>query len=158
VSTWLDPQISIRYEPCSAGFFKSTPRTAEFGLAPPAEQAIELVFYDPVTLTYSRLQPIAIQNVDAAAAIANQTGVLQVSRSYGDALTASPKHIGYQVLGHEKVETLFPVLTQEQPTAESLLHGMQTVADRGLRNLRDECLCISKQQMLKWPWVSEFFL
>jgi hypothetical protein len=105
-----------------------------------------------------RLQPIAIQNVDATAAIVNHTGVLQVSGGYRDALAASAEHVGDKLLGHEKVETVFPVLTHKQPTAESLFHRMKTVADGGLRNLGDKCLCISKQRILKRPSVREFFM
>ena len=49
-------------------------------------------------------------------------------------------------------------MTQEQPTAEPLFHGMQAIAHGRLGNLRDEGLCVSQKQALKWPGMREFLL
>jgi hypothetical protein len=51
-----------------------------------------------------------------------------------------------------------PVVTQEQPTAQALFHGMQAIAHSVLGNLRDEGLCVSQKRALKRPGMREFLL
>src|ERR1039457_5707885 len=89
--------------------------------------------------------------------VMDQPGVLQVSSGYRHALTASAEHVSDELLGHEQLRTIFPIVTQKQPTTEPLFHGVQPVAHCGLGNLRDECLCVSQKQMLQRPAMREFF-
>jgi hypothetical protein len=128
------------------------------GLPLPAEQTVNFVFHDAVALADVRLEPITIQNADATTAVMDQSSVLQVSCGYRYALSTSTEHIRDELLGHQQIRVIFPVVAQEQPTTESLFHRMQSVAHGGLGNLRDEGLRVSQKQALKRPGTGEFLL
>ncbi len=131
---------------------------AELGSLLPVEQPVNLVFDKAVALADVRLEPIAIENGDTTTTVTNQPGILQVPCGYRHALTASTDHIRDEFLGHEQIGAIFPVVTHEQPTAEPLFHGMQTVTRSGLRNLCEVRLCVAQKQMSKMAIVCEFFL
>jgi hypothetical protein len=124
----------------------------------PAEQAVYFIFDDAVAFTGVRLEAAAVENADSATAIMDQAGVLQVSGSYRHTLSSSAKHICYKLLGHQEIRAVFPVVTQQQPSAEPLFHRMQSVANGGLGNLRDQGLYVSQKQALKGGALLEFLL
>jgi len=79
---------------------------------PPAKQAVNFVFHDAIALTCIRLKAIAIQYADTAATIMDQTGILQVSCSYGDTLPPAAKHIRDELLGHQEIRTIFSIIAK----------------------------------------------
>lgn len=105
---------------------------AELGFLVPAEQTVDFIFHGAIALTDARFQTMAIHNADAATAVMDQSGVLQASCGYGHALAASTEHMSDELLGHQQVRAVFPVVTQQQPAAEPLFNRMQAIAHRGL--------------------------
>jgi len=68
-----------------------------------SKQAIRLVPYDLVTFANRFLQLFAVEYLDVTADVANRSGILQSTRSYGDAFAAYSQHIGNQFLDHNQV-------------------------------------------------------
>jgi len=62
----------------------------------------------------------------------DQTYVLQVPGCYGNALASSAHHICDILLRHQDLGAVHSIMAQEQPSAEPLFQGMQTVADSRL--------------------------
>ena len=101
----------------------------------------------------------AVENAEnAATAVMDHSGVLQVSGGYRNALAASTQHMSDQFLGHQQIRAVFPVVTQRQPATEPLFNRMQAIAHSRLGNLREEGLCIPKKQVLKRSGMRECLL
>ena len=48
------------------------------------------------------------------------------------------------------------VVAEEQPAAKLLVDRMKAVANGGLRDLRYQCLCVAKQQIMKFAAKRKF--
>jgi hypothetical protein len=96
------------------------------------DQSIQLVADDLVALTDNPFQAFPIEDLDMAARVMDQTYVLQVSSSYGYAFSSSTYHIGDILLCHQDLGAVHSIMAQEQPSAEALFQGVQTVADSRL--------------------------
>ena len=75
-----------------------------------SKQAIKLVSYDFVAFANGFFQPFAVEDLDMTSDVANRSGILQTTRSYGDAFPAYAQHIGNQFLGHDQVVSRHSVM------------------------------------------------
>jgi hypothetical protein len=97
-----------------------------------SDQAIRLIVDDLIAFTDGRFQAISIDDSNMGSGIVDQTGVLQAAGSDSHALSSSAQHVGNELLRHQDFGSIYSVVAQEQPTAETLLQRMQAIADSRL--------------------------
>ena len=110
---------------------------------PLAEQPIKLGFDDLITFAACRLQSLTVEDRDVAADVANQPSLLQVTGCLRDTLAAPSQHVGDELLGEQQFRRPHPVVSEQQPAAESLLDRMKAVADSGLGDLGNQRLRVT---------------
>src|SRR5438552_12636856 len=122
------------------------------------EQTIKFVSNYLITFTRRRFQAFPIQDPDLASGVLDQTGILQAAGGYGNALATSSQHVGDKFLSHQQLIGTHSVMAEQQPAAQALFHGMETVTDSRLRDLGNQCLRVSQQQALKRPTARELLV
>ena len=85
------------------------------------EQPLKLIFDHPEALTAALLQAGPVQQADAATVIANQPGILQLTRHFRDAASAHTKQVGDQLLSHQQAIARQALEILQQPVAELLI-------------------------------------
>lgn len=107
------------------------------------QQAVVFRFDDPVALASARLHALAVQDLDSTPRVLNQTLLLQPHRCFAHALSANAQQVGDPFMGQQQFIAGRSVQGQQQEAAESVFDAVVSVADRGLRHLSDECLCVA---------------
>ena len=108
------------------------------------EQAQALVPDHGVALASGALQRRPIADPDATAAVFDDPLQLQLARGVGNALASHAEHVGDHFLGDAHVFAGQAVEGHQQPPPDLLVDGVVTVADRGLRDLREQCLVVEQ--------------
>ncbi|MNL28984.1 hypothetical protein D3C87_1506540 [compost metagenome] len=90
------------------------------------------------------------------ASIPNEASLLQMAGGLRDAFAPHAQHVGDQLLRHDQFVGLQPVQAEQKPPAKLLVQRVMAVAHRRLGHLRQQCLRVSKQQMLHGPAPVEF--
>src|SRR5215207_1059659 len=93
-------------------------RSAEF---------VEFVADGEVALAGGCLQAVAVHDGDAAAAVADESGLLEGTGAVGDRGAADAEHLGEEVLGDLEAVRADPVMGLCQPSRGALLGGVQPV-------------------------------
>lgn len=70
-----------------------------------------------ITLAHTLFESDAVEDLDPAVAVADQTGVLQSQGRLGYTSSPHAEHVGDQFLGHRQLIRIEPVEAEEQPTA-----------------------------------------
>jgi hypothetical protein len=115
-----------------------------FGLAQAGQQAVEFTLDDAVAFAGARFEAFTIENLDAATAVMNQAGVMQLARGFRDTFATHTEHIGDQLLGDLKLVRRSTVDLDQQPAAQLLVERVMTIAGRRLRDLREQCLHVQQ--------------
>ncbi|EEF25309.1 conserved hypothetical protein, partial [Ricinus communis] len=91
----------------------------------------------------------AIQYGNLPSTVADEACVLQFASRFGDGFASDTQQAGDIFLGDAQFVGLETILTQHQPSAQALVHGVVTVADGGLCHLGDERLGEAEHDMLQ---------
>ncbi len=104
-----------------------------------AEPAIQPILQGRVALAASGFEALSIDDGDAPSVICDQTRRLEQLGREGDGPTPGAEHLPEDVVGDWKRVRSDPIVGHEQPTAETLLGGVEPIARGQLRDLREEC-------------------
>src|SRR5581483_201235 len=132
------------------------------GLFPPAARlrqdarAVVHVLDDAVTLAGRRLEALAVEDADAAAAVLDQLAVLQRGRRPRDADPAHAEHVREELLRQAEFVGAHPVARHEQPAREALLDLVKAVARRGLGNLGEQRVRVAVDALLQRRGLAHF--
>src|SRR6266849_10582674 len=102
-----------------------------------------------VTLANMRFQLRPIKNSNMSSHVADQAFHLQTLRGVSHSFAAHSQHVRDELLSHLQLIRLRPVVGHQQPATESLFYRVKPIAHGRLRDLSDQSLRISKQQVLK---------
>src|SRR5690606_8174200 len=89
------------------------------------------------------------QDRDLATAVADQLAPLQRPRRIGDADTPNPQHECEELVGHGECIGVGPVARHQQPSGESRLNDMKSVAGDRLGELAHDYEEVSMQLTLQ---------
>ena len=81
-----------------------------------------------IALTSGVFQTLAVQDLDRAAQIFNETRAFQGTRGQAHAGTARAQHLSKELVSERKQSGVHAVLAHEKPAREALLNLMQTIA------------------------------
>src|SRR5215208_3856334 len=112
-------------------------RSAEF---------VELVADGEVALARGCLQAVAVHDGDAAAAVADESGLLEGTGALGDRGAADAEHLGEEVLGDLEAVGADPVIGLRQPSRGAFLGGVQPVTGDVLGAEHQHGLGVAMQQ------------
>ena len=85
-----------------------------------SEQAIVFFSENSETLARSRFQPPLIQDLDATSVVSDETALLKLLGSLGDASAAHAQHMAEELLGKLKIIRVNAVLRLQQPACQAL--------------------------------------
>src|SRR4051794_15383216 len=88
----------------------------------------ELVADQAVAVAGSGAQRVAVEDGDAAAAVADQPGALQHGGVERDGGAADTQHLGEELLGEEELVSTDSVMGLGEPAGAAFLGGVQPVA------------------------------
>ena len=97
-----------------------------------AQKTIVFVIDYFITLADRFFQPLPIYYRDCSPYIFNQFSLRQFLSSQRDTFAAHTQHIRDQVVRHHQRVRVQTVVAEQQPTAELLFDGVQTIANGGL--------------------------
>src|ERR1039457_1358979 len=100
---------------------------SDFGLPIFGEQTILLAFDDGIALAYLCFQSGAIEYGNVAAAVMDQSRLLQLSSGLRDTLAAHAQHMSDQFLRHRQLIRGQPVEARQDPAAQLLFQRMVPV-------------------------------
>ena len=92
------------------------------------------------------------------ATVEHDTEFLQLSRGFSDSLSAHPKHVGDELLGHGQLVGWQAIEGQQQPATQLLVYRVMAIAYGGLRHLGDEGLRVTQHEKLQLAVSMEFIL
>src|SRR5678815_6161995 len=107
--------------PCAARGFA---RIAWLLRQPWRQKAVVFLLHDRVALAAATLQRATVEDGDPASGVADDSGLLQFERAFGDAFPAHAQHVRDQLLGHHQLVALQAVQAEEEPPAELLVERM----------------------------------
>src|SRR5215468_2143816 len=114
-------------------------------------------FVDAVTFAGSRLQPCAVENFQAAPAVTDQPPPLQADRDRGHARALYAEY-HRDVFLSQRQGVLFAVIeADQQPAAETLLRGVEVIADGRLSHLRQHRVRVQEHQVMRRAAMPELF-
>src|SRR5437867_6982923 len=87
---------------------------------------------DAITGTRSMLQTVAVQHLDAASGIANESALSQHLRRDGNRRAPRSEHESKKLMGQRNPRAGDAIMRHEQPSRTALLDGVNLVADHGL--------------------------
>src|SRR3954470_16823526 len=111
--------------------------------------------HDVVAVARDPLQSGPVDDGEGAAAVADQSLLLQSGGDFGDGGTANAEHLGHELLLEGKILTVDSVVAHEQPPRGALLGVVQAIARDVLGELHDGGLRVEMQQPVQGPVVGE---
>src|ERR1700685_3165694 len=106
-----------------------------------------LLLEDRVALAGRLLQASAILDCHSPTGVVEEAGVLQDTRSDGNAGAARAQHMRKKLLGEGDEIASQPVLTHQQPSGQPLFHLVQPIASRHVGGLQHQFLGIPLQAL-----------
>src|SRR6266852_2540735 len=104
--------------------------SASLSAVPPVTQPPQL---NPTTA--SALEPLAIEDGDETAPVGDELAGLQGARRFRDAHAPHAQHEGEELVSHRKGRRVRAIRGHQQPTRHALLHEVEAIASRRLREL-----------------------
>ena len=95
------------------------------------------------------MEPAPIDDVDAAAAVVDQSGLLQGASDHRDRGAPNAEHLGQKLLRERKVIALDAITRHQKPPRAPLLHGVGPIACRMLCDLDHHRLGVAQQQSVQ---------
>jgi len=96
-----------------------------------------------------------VEHFDVPARVPYQPRVLQSSGRHRNTLSTPAQHACDELLRHDQLARFDAIVTQQDPAAEPLFYRMHAIANRGLADLRNECLCVQQEHVLQRSAASE---
>src|SRR5580765_3367145 len=88
--------------------------------------------HDLITLTGAFLEVLAVEDLDDAAPVGDETGLLQSAGDDRDRLTAYAEHLSEELLGNGELVLFRAIVDHEQPSAHPLQNRVEDVAGHNL--------------------------
>src|SRR4029077_20863612 len=109
-----------------------------------------------VTPASSGFQAAPVEDLEPAAAVADQPALAQRTGGSSNACATYAQHVGHEFMRDMELVGVRPIASHQQPTGKPRLHDMEAGASGGLCQLAQRYVEVTVQTSLQRRVVSEF--